>query len=186
MQLTFAEIIFPICISGLVVLLGILRFRKYGWWYCLASALFWFYLLALVGLTLFPIPILDAPENRQAVAQILARVNLIPFNFGSLFELNPNIVRYELAGNILLSIPFGLGFPFLVQVRVRMIPWLALAVGLGIETAQLLISLAIGAVYRSVDINDVLLNAVGVMVGYGIFRVLTRVKIVDRFMRNLE
>jgi glycopeptide antibiotics resistance protein len=32
---------------------------------------------------------------------------------------------------------------------------------------------AIGGAYRGVNINDVLLNAVGVLIGYGIFRVFT-------------
>lgn len=185
MQLTFAEIIFQVGLSGLVLLLGILRFRQRGWGYCLAFAMFYFYLLALVGLTLFPIPILEGEESRQTATHILSRVNFIPFNFGHLFELSSGVIRNELTGNILLTIPFGLGFPFLVQIRVRAIPWLALVTGLAIETAQLLISLAIGTVYRSVDINDVLLNSTGVLLGYLFFRVLTRLKIADRVMRNL-
>ena len=39
-----------------------------------------------------------------------------------------------------------------------------------LETAQLGVSLLIGAAYRSVDINDVLLNAAGVLLGYALFR----------------
>ncbi len=185
-QLTFNEIVLPVGLLGLIALPVVLRFRQHGWLYWLTFALFYFYLLALIGLTLFPIPILDGLESRQTTAHILSRINLIPFNFGKLFELHPNVVRHELAGNILLTIPFGLLLPFLVRVTGRAALWLALAVGLGIETAQLLVSLAIGAVYRAVDINDVLLNAVGVLLGYGLYKVITRLKTIDRFRRNFE
>lgn len=184
MQLSFAEIVVPVGVIGLVVLLGVLRLRKHSWLYCLLSALFYFYLLVLIGLTLFPIPILKEAQSRQPAAHILSRINLIPFNFGNLFELHPNVVRHQLAGNILLTIPFGLVFPALVKVRARAIPWLGILVGLSIETAQLLVSLAIGAAYRSVDINDVLLNAVGVMLGFGLLRILSRLKVVNRRLKN--
>src|SRR5574340_1759170 len=105
MQQSFAEIIVPVGLIGLVVLLGVLRLRKHGWLYCYLSALFYFYLLVLIGLTLFPIPILEGAESRQTVAHILSRMNLIPFNFGNLCELHPNVVRHQLASNILLTIP---------------------------------------------------------------------------------
>lgn len=146
----------PLGFSGLVVLLVVFRRRKRGQLYCFASAFFWLYLLALFGLTLFPIPIPDTLESRQTVSHILSRVNRIPFNFGGLFDLHLNVIRHEIVGNILLTAPFGLGFPFLVRIRARAVPWLTVTVGLVIETAQLLVSLAIGGAYRRVNINDVL------------------------------
>jgi len=173
MLFTFEENALPLGLSGLFVLLAVLQHRKKSWLYSLGFALFWLYLMALIALTLFPIPIPDTLESRQTVTHILSRVNLIPFNFGGLFELHPNVIRRELGGNILLTVPFGMGFPFLTRIRARTIPLLALSVGLVIETAQLSLSIAIGGAYRGVDINDVLLNATGVLIGYGIFRVFT-------------
>jgi len=184
MLLTFEKIALSLGLSGLVVLLVILRQRKRSWTYCLAPALFWLYFLALVGLTLFPIPIPDTSESRQTVSHILSRVNLIPFDFGGLFNLHPNVIWHELGGNILLTVPFGLGFTFLVRIRARMIPLLAVTVGLAIETAQLLVSFAIGGAYRGVDINDVLLNAVGMLIGYEIFRASAWLITALRLLRN--
>lgn len=181
MLITFEEIALPLGLSGLAVLLVIFRHRKRGWLCGLGFALFWLYLVALVGLTLFPIPVIS---ERQTVSHILSRVNLIPFNFGGLFDLHPNVIRRELGGNILLTVPFGLGIPFLFRIRVRSISWLAVKVGLAIETAQLLVSIAIGGAYRGVDINDVLLNAVGVLIGYGIFRASTWLITALRLLRN--
>lgn len=177
MLFTFEEIALPLGLSGLVVF----RRRKRGWLCGLGFALFWLYLMALVGLTLFPIPVIS---ERQTVSHILSRVNLILFNFGGLFELHPNVIRRELGGNILLTVPFGMGFPFLMRIRARTIPLLAISVGLVIETVQLSLSIAIGGAYRGVDINDVLLNAVGVLIGYGIFRASTWLITALRLLRN--
>jgi glycopeptide antibiotics resistance protein len=49
--------------------------------------------------------------------------------------------------------------------------WVARAVGFMIETTQLIVSLRIAGAYRAVDITDVILNATGVLLGYGFFRV---------------
>jgi glycopeptide antibiotics resistance protein len=57
-----------------------------------------------------------------------------------------------------------------MQVKGRQLPWLALAVGFSTELTQLATCLILGVNYRSVDINDTLLNALGVLIGYGIFR----------------
>jgi len=51
--------------------------------------------------------------------------------------------------------------------------WLSVAVGLVIEVTQFVLDLAIGGAYRTADANDVLFNAIGTLLGYGIFRVFT-------------
>ena len=101
---------------------------------------------------------------RTPVPSILSRVNLIPFRFGDLFDFPPIYVIHELGGNILLTLPFGFLFPLLPPIKTRQILWLAIAVGLSTELAQLVMCLIVGGSYRSVDINDVLLNALGVLV----------------------
>jgi glycopeptide antibiotics resistance protein len=70
-----------------------------------------------------------------------------------------------------LTVPFGFGAGLIFRMPAKRIPWLAAAAGLSLETAQLAISLLIGAVYRGIDINDVMLNALGVLIGYSVFRV---------------
>jgi glycopeptide antibiotics resistance protein len=59
---------------------------------------------------------------------------------------------------------------FIARLKARDFLWLALTVGLSIELAQLAVSLVIGGAYRGVDINDVLLNAAGVLIGFACFR----------------
>jgi glycopeptide antibiotics resistance protein len=76
--------------------------------------------------------------------------------------------------NILLTIPFGFGISFVSHLRPKDFLWLPFAIGFGIETAQLLISLLLQYPYRVIDINDALLNAAGVLVGYALFRIFAR------------
>jgi len=95
-------------------------------------------------------------------------LNLIPFDFGGCGQL-PGECLSQVFQNILLTIPFGFGLRFLTRFKARNIFWIALAVGLTTESLQLLISVAFQSAFRSVDINDTLLNAFGVLVGYSVF-----------------
>jgi len=67
-------------------------------------------------------------------------------------------------------VPLGFGLNFISRVRTRDILWLSITIGLGIEAIQFVVSLVLGYPYRVVDINDALLNAIGVLIGYGFFR----------------
>ena len=49
--------------------------------------------------------------------------------------------------------------------------WLPALVGLSIEGLQLVISLLLGYPYRVIDVNDLIANAAGVLLGYAFFRV---------------
>ena len=170
---------FPLLI-GLVILilvLVILWHRKYSLSYLFFFSVFCVYLLLVTGVTLFPMPIPDltgGSEARQSAFYILSRVNPIPFDFGQFANLNPTYVFFrEIVANIVLTMPFGFLISFLTPVKPRNIPMLALAVGLGIETIQLVMCLALGMAYRGVDINDALMNALGVLFGYGFFRLFS-------------
>ena len=138
--------------------------------YLICFSIFWAYLLFLLDVTLFPIP-LDITRiwlPKERVLFILTHVNLIPFNYFDFF--NKYVVFVEIVRNIFLTIPFGFGINLFARVKSKNILWLGAAVGFAIEMAQLTVSLAIGGVYRTVDITDVLLNMVGVWLGYGLFK----------------
>ena len=141
-----------------------------AWWrkrslsYVFFFTIFSIYLA--VGLTqvIFPFYI---PTNVDTGPFRLS-LNLIPFDFGGCDQL-PGACLTQVFQNILLTIPFGFGLRFLTRFRARNIFWIALAVGLSTEGIQLLISVAFQSAFRSVDINDTLLNAFGVLVGYAAF-----------------
>jgi len=48
------------------------------------------------------------------------------------------------------------------------------AVGISIEFMQLAVSLALGNWYRMSDVDDVILNTAGVLLGYALWRALRR------------
>ncbi|MDO9302332.1 MAG: VanZ family protein, partial [Anaerolineales bacterium] len=73
--------------------------------------------------------------------------------------------------NILLTIPFGFGISFIARINPKKIAWLALSVGLSFEIVQLVTVLIVRVSFRAVDINDVILNATGVLFGYGFFKI---------------
>ncbi len=79
---------------------------------------------------------------------------------------------------------WGCCLPFLAPIPVRRIAWLALFTGLALEGAQLTLELlgVVSGYGHSIDINDVILNALGVLAGYGIFRLIARIN----FMKVLR
>lgn len=143
--------------------------KKYG--FLFFYTLFCVYVLHLGKYTLFPIPIdprLIADKAR--VANTFAEeMNLIPFFFPAGFGL----ADMQVLLNIALTVPFGFGISFLGKTHLRKIVLLGLLVGCTIESLQLLIGLALGFPYRYVDINDVIMNFLGVVIGYGIFRLFS-------------
>jgi glycopeptide antibiotics resistance protein len=94
------------------------------------------------------------------------------FNSGNLFSANAWTIVTQLAGNILLSVPFGCFAPLLARITPGCLTWLALSTGLVLEGAQLAFELTgLESAYgHSIDINDVLLNATWVLAGYGLAR----------------
>ncbi|MBI2758633.1 MAG: VanZ family protein [Chloroflexi bacterium] len=159
-------------LATLAVLLSILWHQKRSLAYLFFFSAFWLYLLILISVTLFPIPIPEAGIflTKQQLTFVFSHVNFVPFKYLSDPYANPCVVFLEIVQNILLTIPFGFGVSFIAQFKARDFLWLAIAVGFTIEIAQLVISLGAG-VYRTVDITDVLLNATGILLGYGIFRI---------------
>jgi RNA polymerase sigma-70 factor (ECF subfamily) len=165
------ELPIPFILAALPFVLYALRRR--GWKFLLIFAAFWVYCVALIDAVLFP---MFTPEpgvgfsfaSRWEQFTHLYRthgLNLVPFYFGNCRDL-PNACRRGILENILMTVPFGALYPLLHPLPARRVPLLALLVGLGTETAQLLTMLLIRANYRSVDINDTIFNALGVILGY--------------------
>lgn len=91
------------------------------------------------------------------------QVNLIP---GQVLRDKP-INYLNLFGNILMFMPIGVLAPFISRKLQRLfsISLLGLLISLGIETMQLFLG-------RGTDIDDLLLNTIGTILGYALFRLL--------------
>jgi glycopeptide antibiotics resistance protein len=165
----------------------ILQYRKRGRLYMFCLALFGFYLLVVIGTVFFPVPV---PENWPAnltwrdTLLSLSQVNLIPFNYRSVFLYRTGFhtALRDIIGNIVLTIPFGFLTGFLLPLRKKQVLWMAVGVGLALEGMQLLLKLTLGVYLHSVDITDVLTNALGVLLGSGFYR--TVILIFRHFKRH--
>jgi glycopeptide antibiotics resistance protein len=135
-----------------------------------ASVAFAAYAVVVIAITIIPLPATDA--------RFAASLNFVPF--GTLMECaretlaNPSdlVTRCiaNVLGNLVLLFPFGLLAPILFPV-LRLLPRFlltALGIAAGIELLQLLETLAGGR--RTPDIDDIILNVIGALMGFFLFR----------------
>ena len=161
----------PIVLAGalvLVVVVGLWRRLDLG--RLAAVAIFAVYLVGAAHFVLLPLEY--DPELARAVGPIdLARlIEQTPFFFPGGDALSQD----QLLLNVLLTVPFGFGLPFVRDARGREVLLIGFVFSLGIELAQLTAdALYLALPTWSVDINDVLLNSLGVAIGYGAFRVVS-------------
>lgn len=100
-------------------------------------------------------------------------VNPVPLRTILEFARSENVTQAvrQLAGNIVLFVPFGMLLP-VITTRFRTIAPLlfaAAAASASVEILQLMFGL-IGWASRSVDIDDVILNTAGALVGWAVWR----------------
>jgi len=133
-------------------------------WFRVATVVAFFaYLGLVVSLTLFPITL--GAVSRPEVASLRSLIHL------RLFEdlVRSETSRSQALPNILLGLPFGLLLPMLGVRSAWKVIVLGLGLGLGIEGFQFVEDVIYRAEYRTVDINDVALNWLGVAIGLAIF-----------------
>ncbi|MGG3641151.1 VanZ family protein [Bacillus gobiensis] len=133
------------------------------------------YFSGLISVTLFPIPI----DARLIADNILGgfeeQNNYIPLNsiIGILNTGFESMILTQLGGNLILLFPLGCLMPLLSKFNtLKKILLLGFLVSLLIELLQFGISQLIGLTYRSVDIDDILLNTLGAYMGYIAYKYL--------------
>lgn len=135
-------------------------------------SLFIVYITAVVSITIFPIIIdLDLmPINDSSII-------LVPFSTITNLLENATLwtIVLQIIGNIIMTIPYGIFIPFMVK-RKRWYNYLVytLIFPLAIELTQLIICVSTNSFYRTVDIDDVILNSIGIIIGYGIYKILPK------------
>ncbi len=144
------------------------------------GAFFVFYLAAMFTMTFAPIYVdgLEYLRTEEALTGNLnAGHNFVPF--ASIVEILKNqtlsVALRQIGGNLVLMFP--LGFAMTVggrSVKALKTVAVAVAVSFGIETIQLLGSQAYGFNWKSVDVDDVILNTAGALVGWTIGKLFER------------
>ena len=167
-----ATILYPIAVFAAVAVAWWSVARRLRWWQVAARVLLVVYLAWLFGATFFPVS-LEGESVLETLISRLNQPNFIPFHtVRETFTLAGTWIKVRLLlGNVLVFVPFGVLAP-VVWPRLGKAWRMALA-GLllsgGIELGQLAVSLMLGYWYRMTDIDDVILNVTGVMLGFALF-----------------
>jgi glycopeptide antibiotics resistance protein len=157
------------------VLFAIWKIKKVSWQKIFWYSLFFWYLIFAVSILFFPFPyqkeiIVDSIKDNFQKNQ------LIPFHsIYTLWTTQPkSIFLIQVVGNIILTTPLGFLLPIINKNsrNIKTACTLAILIPITIELSQYLISLALGFTYRITDIDDIILNFMGVMIGFIIWRLL--------------
>ena len=140
----------------------------------LGMAAFFFYSVSIFSQTIIPNFQLLNGKIIFDTSTAYVRSNFTPFRTIMLYydQLNgplANIAFYNLAGNIVLFIPFGIFIPLLWKKfrGWRIMHLVAFIIPLFIEGTQYFIG-------RSIDVDDVLLNAIAIVIGFVVFKIFRR------------
>ncbi len=143
----------------------------------LATLMLVAYLSVVAAMVLGSLPI-DARLIADMRTQDLAHNSFVPFaTIRDLVAAHPlAVVLRQLGANLLLLAPLGILLPALFP---RFTTWRStigaiFAVSLSIETAQLLMSAVLGFSYKVSDVDDLLLNMIGGVLGWVAFRIFAR------------
>lgn len=141
----------------------------------IAGMVFTIYSLVLIKIVFFPIPFQEKSIALFREINGNFSMNLIPLK--SMLEIvitnDAGNIFYQLGGNFLLLLPMGLYLSIIF--RKTSFKKLVLSIALTsafIEMVQFLIGFAIDCQYRVVDIDDVILNILGGLVGLVIGRLI--------------
>jgi glycopeptide antibiotics resistance protein len=163
---------FGLLVAVGIALAGLAATRKLSFGHWLAVSIFAVYLVGVAHFVLLPL-----------VFDPRAPAEFGPIDLGRLIELRPfflpggDVMPTSQVGlNILLTVPFGFGLPFVAGLRGREVLAIGVLLSVGIELAQLLAdALYLALPTWSVDINDVFLNSLGVVLGLAVFQVMRAV-----------
>jgi len=157
----------------------------------LVRCIFIVYLTGLVGVTLFPLPVVPSEirlqrqmvHNDPTYPRILG--NAVPgkgvlhdvqtAERGHRFGLSFYRGLMPIWGNVLLLLPLGFFLPWLSARwrRWKAIALVLLLTAVGFELIQLAGTLAYGFPYMRIDVDTIWLSFIGGMIGFGLFKVMT-------------
>ncbi|MEB2300270.1 VanZ family protein [Lysinibacillus xylanilyticus] len=170
-------ILVPVMLLGLLWLINWAKRQKqkitFAQFFVLIT--FGIYILSMIDLVFFPIEVNIGRYANQT--PWYNTINFIPI-------LTIDIKTFLL--NVIMLIPFGMYFPFLMQTKtsVKRIAKLGFGLSLSFELVQLIIRVVLGS-GRSTDINDLLANTAGAVIGLLIVRKLVKVKLFGGIIERL-
>lgn len=117
-----------------------------------ATVLFAVYLVILAAAAFLPLPFEQTPRGDGPRWELTLR--------------DPDLLgSWEVQRNVLMTLPLGVLLPLVVRWRYEALVLTCVAVTVTIETVQLAVSASVGWAWRAFDVNDILLNTIGGVLG---------------------
>ncbi|MEA2622126.1 MAG: hypothetical protein QOH61_1036 [Chloroflexota bacterium] len=153
----------PILLAGTaLVLVWLGASRKLAVGHFVAVAIFAVYLVGVANYVILPLRYDPVLADAVGPIDVTRLIGLKPFFLPGGDTMSSDQLVY----NVLLTVPFGFGLPFVIRMRFRSVIAVGVAFSLGIELTQLLADATYLALPTwSVDANDVILNSSGVVIG---------------------
>jgi glycopeptide antibiotics resistance protein len=155
-----------------LIWIGIVTFlrlkKKESLVYLIFFTLFYFYLFKVLDYTLFRFQSLLLLKHLMPELILNGQTAGKTINFTPLVTLTRQDIKTSLL-NILLMVPFGFGLPFITNLRMKKIVVSGALFSIVIEFLQLVTGLIARITFRIADINDVIFNTIGVVIGYILF-----------------
>lgn len=151
------------------IILDLFRRKQKTWLQVLFQASFYVYIFAVLNLTLYFVPFRELSGNEWINNQLFSfkyGINLAPL---AIFK-SYNILDRQIIGNLIMLVPLGVYLPVLYKrfSSYKKVLWAGMLTSLSIEMTQLMTGL------RSTDVDDVILNTIGAVIGYMIYRILSK------------
>ena len=159
-------------LTTIIVMLIMIK-KKYKASYMILTAVFIMYVTGVICMTFFPINYVKTiPDDFDLMENT---VKLIPFEV-ILYNIRYEPIDYiivQIGGNILMTVPFGIMLPLLYRTKKKYIyPLICFCLTAAIECLQFLIGFLLNTFYRTSDIDDIILNFTGAVIGLLICRFL--------------
>ncbi len=158
---------------------------KFRYW---VLPLFICYLLMLVKLTMFPIHLFDKEtlnEIKKGAGKYFVFFQFIPFASIKHYFQTGTIVQF--LGNIVLLSPFVIFLEIILYQHIKAwkVVLIASSTSLFIEIVQLASNLITGHPSRVADVDDLILNIVGIVITIALTRTVPKIQVVRRGLQKL-
>lgn len=141
---------------------GILKKRRRE--YFLYAAILIIYLNFLINKAFFPL-FADGSQHYTGITKYMN------FNISTLFHYS----MYQIVGNLLLTFPIGFFLPFVINCKQKTRIIYSILFSISIEFIQLALIGGFHIVNMTFDINDIILNVTGCVLGNIIFRCICKI-----------
>ncbi len=172
MEVTWPMVLISILIvSSLRIAYIVKNKQRFVFYQEVFQLIFLIYILCLFQIVTFEDPSLSMTDEH---------FNLIPFQEIGRYQIGSRLFFKNVIGNLVLFVPYGFFVGYYTKINQAASAFLViLFASVSIETTQLIIG-------RIFDIDDIILNLIGGMIGFGFFWLLQKIqkKLPKFFQKN--